>query len=50
MLPPTSVTLRELSAYDSIAAVLAAASTRDAATPVLPRLEQTADGEIRLVF
>ncbi|MFS8499523.1 MAG: NUDIX domain-containing protein [Micromonosporaceae bacterium] len=50
MLPPTSVTLRELSAYDSVEAVLAAGSTRDAATPVLPRVEQAPDGTARLVY
>lgn len=38
MLPPTSVTLRELTPYASIAGALAAAADRDVATPVSPRL------------
>jgi 8-oxo-dGTP pyrophosphatase MutT (NUDIX family) len=45
MLPPTIVTLRELSAYDTVADVLAA---RTAVTPIMPR--PVADGEdVRLV-
>jgi 8-oxo-dGTP pyrophosphatase MutT (NUDIX family) len=42
MLPPTAVTLAELSAYPDVAAVLAA--DRDAARPVLPRIEVGPDG------
>lgn len=48
MLPPTSVTLGEVARYDSVAAVLAAAVGRDAATPVLPRVERDTDGTVRL--
>ncbi|MDQ1626276.1 MAG: hypothetical protein QOI54_20 [Actinomycetota bacterium] len=45
MLPPTIVTLRQLSAYDTVADVLAA---RTAVTPIMPR--PVADGEdVRLV-
>lgn len=50
MLPPTSVALAELTRYDSVSAVLVAATGRDAATPVLPRIEHGADGSARLVF
>ena len=42
MLPPTGVTLGELSAYASVAEALRA--DRDAAKPVLPRLVPTDDG------
>jgi 8-oxo-dGTP pyrophosphatase MutT (NUDIX family) len=38
MLPPTIVTLRELTPYTSIAGALAAAADRDVATPVSPRV------------
>jgi 8-oxo-dGTP pyrophosphatase MutT (NUDIX family) len=48
MLPPTITTLRELAAFDSVAAALAA--IRDAATPIEPRLEQTPDGTARFVI
>ncbi|HLL68166.1 MAG TPA: NUDIX hydrolase [Micromonosporaceae bacterium] len=37
MLPPTTTTLHELSGYPDVAAVLAAAAGRDAATAVRPR-------------
>jgi 8-oxo-dGTP pyrophosphatase MutT (NUDIX family) len=50
MLPPTSVTLGELAGSDSVEAVLAAAAVRDAATPVMPRVEQGPDGTVRLVM
>jgi 8-oxo-dGTP pyrophosphatase MutT (NUDIX family) len=50
MLPPTAVTLGQLATHDSVSAVLAAAAGRDAATPVLPRLERAADGAFRLVL
>jgi 8-oxo-dGTP pyrophosphatase MutT (NUDIX family) len=39
MLPPTAVTLRELAAFPSVAAAIAAAAARDAVTPVQPRIE-----------
>jgi 8-oxo-dGTP pyrophosphatase MutT (NUDIX family) len=42
MLPPTRSMLDDLRAYKSMADVIAA--ERDAATPVLPRVELTADG------
>jgi len=48
MLPPTVVMLRELAAYPDIAAVLAAAAERDAATAVTPRAEIAPDGTVRL--
>jgi 8-oxo-dGTP pyrophosphatase MutT (NUDIX family) len=48
MLPPTVVVLRELAAYPDIAAVLAAAAERDAATAVIPRAEIAPDGTVRL--
>jgi 8-oxo-dGTP pyrophosphatase MutT (NUDIX family) len=38
MLPPTSVTLRELTPYTSIDGALGAAADRDVATPVSPRV------------
>lgn len=44
MLPPTVAVLRDLAAYDRVQDVLAAAATRDAARPVMPRIELTADG------
>lgn len=50
MLPPTVVTLRELSAYASIEDLLAAAGGRDAARPVLPNIELTSDGTARMVL
>jgi 8-oxo-dGTP pyrophosphatase MutT (NUDIX family) len=50
MLPPTAVTLGELATCASVEAVLSAGAGRDAATPVLPRLAQDADGTARLVF
>lgn len=50
MLPPTSVTLGEVAVLDSVGAVLAAAAARDAATPVLPRVEHASDGSARLVL
>lgn len=50
MLPPTRATLGELAGSGSVAAVLAAAAHRDAATPVLPRLEHGPDGAARFVM
>jgi 8-oxo-dGTP pyrophosphatase MutT (NUDIX family) len=44
MLPPTVETLREISGYTDSAAIIAAASTRDANTPIIPRVVLTADG------
>jgi 8-oxo-dGTP pyrophosphatase MutT (NUDIX family) len=44
MLPPTRTMLNDLSAYGEIAEVVAAASRRDAATPVMPRVVFTEDG------
>jgi 8-oxo-dGTP pyrophosphatase MutT (NUDIX family) len=38
MLPPTRVTLRELAAHSSIESLMEASASRDAATPVIPRL------------
>lgn len=48
MLPPTVVMLRELAGYPDIAAVLAVAAERDAATAVMPRAEIAPDGTVRL--
>jgi 8-oxo-dGTP pyrophosphatase MutT (NUDIX family) len=50
MLPPTAVTLRELAAYPSIDAVVAAAAARDAESPVRPRIELGPGGGGRLVI
>jgi 8-oxo-dGTP pyrophosphatase MutT (NUDIX family) len=50
MLPPTSVTLGDLVGFGSVAEVLAASEERDAASPVLPRVERGPDGADRLVF
>jgi 8-oxo-dGTP pyrophosphatase MutT (NUDIX family) len=44
MLPPTRSTLNDLSAFRSLPEVVAAAERRDAATPVMPRVELTGDG------
>lgn len=44
MLPPTRSTLNSLTAYREVAEVVAAASRRDAARPVTPRVELTPDG------
>nr|WP_296068369.1 NUDIX hydrolase [uncultured Actinoplanes sp.] len=44
MLPPTRSTLDSLTPYGEMADVVAAASRRDAARPVMPRVELTADG------
>jgi 8-oxo-dGTP pyrophosphatase MutT (NUDIX family) len=49
MLPPTVVTLRGLTGFESVDAALAAASERDAATPIEPRVEWAADGTGRFV-
>lgn len=44
MLPPTRSTVDSIAAYDEMAQVIAAASRRDAATPIKPRVELTPDG------
>nr|WP_308129230.1 NUDIX domain-containing protein [Actinoplanes polyasparticus] len=44
MLPPTRHTVDSLSAYGEMTQIVAAASRRDAATPVMPRVELTNDG------
>jgi 8-oxo-dGTP pyrophosphatase MutT (NUDIX family) len=49
MLPPTMVTLRQLAGFGSVDAALAAAASRDAATPILPRVEWDPAGAARLV-
>ncbi|GID96910.1 NUDIX domain-containing protein [Amorphoplanes digitatis] len=46
MLPPTRVMLNDLSAYGSLEEVVAASAGRDAAEPVMPRVELTPDGAI----
>jgi 8-oxo-dGTP pyrophosphatase MutT (NUDIX family) len=48
LLPPTRSMLRDLSAYRSTAEVVAASAHRDAAAPVMPRVEITADGNALL--
>lgn len=50
MLPPTAVTVREVAANADPRTVLAAAAHRDAATPVMPRLEVYPDGSVRFVL
>lgn len=50
MLPPTLVTLAQVAAAGDLAGVVRAAATRDAATPVTPRLDLTDDGEARFVL
>ena len=44
MLPPTRSTVDSIAPYRSMEEVVAAASRRDAATPVMPRVELTDDG------
>ena len=46
MLPPTRVMLNDLSAYGGIEGVVAASAGRDAAEPVMPRVELTDDGAV----
>ncbi len=46
MLPPTRVMLNDLSPYRGISEVLAASADRDAAAPVMPRVELTEDGGV----
>ena len=48
MLPPTRAMLRDLSAYQGLAEVVAASAHRDAAAPVMPRVEIAEDGSALL--
>lgn len=50
MLPPTLVNLAQVAACADLAGVARAAATRDAATPVTPRLDLPDDGEARFVL
>ncbi|MEH0969640.1 NUDIX hydrolase [Micromonospora sp. CPCC 205546] len=50
MLPPTLVNLAQVAAGGDLAGVARAAATRDAATPVTPRLDVPATGEPRFVL
>ncbi|MEU6074610.1 NUDIX domain-containing protein [Micromonospora sp. NPDC047074] len=50
MLPPTLVSLAQVAAGGDLAGVARAAATRDAATPVTPRLDVPDDGEPRFVL
>lgn len=49
MLPPTVTTLREIAAYDSMAALLAAATTRSLA-PIMAEVRAEPDGTYSLVW
>jgi 8-oxo-dGTP pyrophosphatase MutT (NUDIX family) len=49
LMPPTAFTLMELTAYDSVADVLAAGDARDV-QPVLPRIVLSDDDEARLLL
>lgn len=50
MLPPTVVVLRELAACSCLEDVVVAAAGRDAARPVMPRIEFGSDGGARLLL
>lgn len=50
MLPPTLVTLGQVAACRDLAGVIAAAATRDPATPVMPRLEDSGAGPPRFLL
>ncbi|MFU8875234.1 NUDIX hydrolase [Micromonospora sp. SL4-19] len=50
MLPPTLVTLAQIAAAGDLAGVARAAATRDAATPVTPRLDLPDNGEARFLL
>jgi len=50
MLPPTLVTLGQVAACRDLAGVVAAAATRDAASPVTPRLEDSGAGPPRFLL
>jgi 8-oxo-dGTP pyrophosphatase MutT (NUDIX family) len=49
MLPPTRSMLDDLSAYDKIEHVVTASRSRDAAAPVMPRVEQTDAGVLLVI-
>jgi 8-oxo-dGTP pyrophosphatase MutT (NUDIX family) len=49
MLPPTRLTLRQLSAYPDVEDALTAATERDPAAAVMPRMELAPDGAARLI-
>jgi 8-oxo-dGTP pyrophosphatase MutT (NUDIX family) len=49
MLPPTRSMLDDLSAYDKIEDVVTASRSRDAAAPVMPRVEQTDAGVLLVI-
>jgi hypothetical protein len=48
MVPPTAMTLEDLTAFDTVADVLAAAPDRRI-EPVLPRLKRGEDGRVRFL-
>ncbi|WP_433344926.1 NUDIX hydrolase [Micromonospora sp. CA-111912] len=50
MLPPTLVTLAQVAAAGDLAGVARASATRDAATPITPRLDLPETGEPRFVL
>jgi 8-oxo-dGTP pyrophosphatase MutT (NUDIX family) len=50
MLPPTRSTLNDLCPYKMIEEVVVASGSRNAATPVMPRVERTDAGEYLLVL
>jgi 8-oxo-dGTP pyrophosphatase MutT (NUDIX family) len=50
MLPPTRVMLNDLCAYESISGVAEASAKRDAAAPVMPRVELAEDGGVVLTI
>ncbi|MFG2103164.1 NUDIX hydrolase [Micromonospora echinaurantiaca] len=50
MLPPTLVTLAQVAAAGDLDGVVRAAATRDAATPITPRLDLPEDGEPRFTL
>ncbi|MEV0213804.1 NUDIX hydrolase [Micromonospora sp. NPDC050695] len=50
MLPPTLVTLAQVAAAGDLAGVARAATDRDAATPITPRLDLPPNGEPRFVL
>ncbi|WP_038841330.1 NUDIX hydrolase [Salinispora arenicola] len=50
MLPPTLVTLGQVAACQNLAGVVATAATRDSASPVTPRLEDTGTGPPRFLL
>lgn len=50
MLPPTRSMLDDLRPYKTIEEVVVASQSRNAAAPVMPRVEQTGAGELRLII